>query len=159
MLSQNLVDAVEYRRAFFRQPGAQRGDLPIVGLLSRGRLNPPQPKRMLSIEKLLPMNPQLVAQLAGVAAVRLLLRPLGRLNDDDFSATVFLKHFDEPRIHAADFKDGEKAAFRPRLFGKIGKEGTNLLPLRAHLPLEDHRSVFASQIHRQLTLVLVDTEV
>ena len=46
-----------------------------------------------------------------------------------------------------------------RLLGKIGKEGTNLLPLRAHLPLEDHRSVFAAQIHGQLSLVLVDTEV
>ena len=74
VLSQNLVDAVEYRRAFFGQPGAQSGDLSIGGFLNRGRLNPPQPKWMLSIDKLLPMNPQLVAQLAGVAAVRLLLR-------------------------------------------------------------------------------------
>ena len=100
-----------------------------------------------------------MAQLTGVAAVGLLPGSLGWLDDDNFTTTVFLEHFDEPRIHAADFKDGEKAALRPCLFGKIGKEGTNLLPLRADLPLENHRSVFVAQIHRQLTLVLVDTEV
>jgi hypothetical protein len=60
------------------------------------------------------------------------------LDDDRLTATEVIEHFQQPRIHAADFKDSEKAAFRPRLVGKIGKEGANLLPLRAHLPLQQH---------------------
>ena len=105
------------------------------------------------------MDPQQVAQFAGVAAVGLLFRSLRRLDHDGFATAVLLEHVQQPGVHAADLQDGEKAAFRPGLLGKIGKEGTNLLPLRAHLPLEDHRSVFAAQIHRQLPLVLVDTKV
>jgi hypothetical protein len=114
---------------------------------------------MLAAEKLLPVDPQQVAQLAGVAAVGLLLRALRRLRHDRFPAAVLREHCQQPGIHAADLQDGEKAAFRPGPFGKIGKEGANLLPLRAHLPLEDHRSVLAAQIHGQLPLVLVDTKV
>jgi hypothetical protein len=96
---------------------------------------------------------------AGIAAVGLLLGTARRLGDDDFDAAVALEHFQQPRVHAADLDDGQKAAFRPGLLGKIGKERPDLLPPRAHLPLEDHFPVFAANIHRQLTLVLVDTEV
>ncbi len=117
---------------------AERGQLPIVGLLGRGWLNPPQAQRMLAVEELLAMHPQQVRQVAGVAAVGLLFGAFRRLDHDDFPAAVFLDHVQQPGVHAADFEDGEKAAFRPRLLGKIAKEGTDLLPLRAHLPLEDH---------------------
>jgi len=70
-----------------------------------------------------------------------------------------LEHVQQPGIHAAHLQDRQKPAFRAGFLGKIGKEGTNLLPLRAYLTLENHRSVFRSQIDRQLPLVLVDTEV
>ena len=143
-LREDLVDAVEHGRALLRQSRTQGGQLPVVGLLGRGRLDAPQSQRMLAVQELLPMDPQQVAQLAGVAAVGLLLRPLRGLDHDDLAAAVLLEHVQQPGVHAADLQDGEKAAFRPGLLGKIGKEGTNLLPLRAHLPLEDHRSVFAS---------------
>ncbi len=93
---------------------------------------------MLASEKLLPMNPQQVGQLAGIAAVGLLFRPFRRLDHDDFATTILLQHVQQPGVHAADLKDRQKAAFRPRLLGKIGKEGTNLLPLRTHLSLQNH---------------------
>jgi hypothetical protein len=80
------------------------------------------------------------------------------LRYDRFPATVLVEHFQQPGIHAADLQDGEKPAFRPGLLGKIGKEGTDLLPLCTDLPFEDHRSIFAAQIHGQLPLVLVDTK-
>ena len=97
--------------------------------------------------------------MAGVATVGFLFGPLGGLDDHDFPAGMVLEHGHQPGVHAADFKDGEKTAFRPGLLGKIVKKRADPLPLRAHLPLEDHRSVFAAHIHRQLPLVLVDTEV
>jgi hypothetical protein len=159
VFAQDLVDAVEHGRALLRQPRPKGGQLPIVGLLGRRRLDAPQPVRMLPFQKLLPMDPQPVAQVAGVAAVGLLFRALGGLDDDDFPAAVLLEHCQQPGVHAADFEDRQKSAFRLGLLGKIGKEGTNLLPLGAHLPLADHRSAFVAQVHRQLTPVLVDTKV
>ena len=83
-------------------------------------------------------------QLAGVAAVGLLFGTLCGLDDDDFATAVLLQHLQQPGVHATDLEDSEKSAFGLGLLGKIGKEGTNLLPLRAHLPLEGHRSVFAA---------------
>ena len=143
---------------FFVSP-AQSRQLPIVRFLGRCRLNPPHPRRVLAPDELLSMDPEPMAQLARIAAVGLLLRPARRLRDDDLHAAVTLEHFQEPRIHAADLDDGHQPAFRPGLVGKIGKKRPDLLPPRAHLPLEDHFPIFAANIHRQLTLVLVDTEV
>jgi hypothetical protein len=156
---QNLVDAVEHGSPLARQFRTQRRQLSIVGFLRSRRLDAPQAKGMLPLEELLPMDPEQVAQLAGIAAIGLLLGPLRRLREHGFATTVLLEHRQQPIVHAADLQDRQKAALRPGLLGKIGKEGTNLLPLCTHLPLENHGPVFAAQIHRQLPLVLVDTEV
>ena len=50
------------------------------------------------------MDPQPMTQLAGVAAVRLLLRSPHRLDHDNFPTTVFPEHVQEPGVHAAHFQ-------------------------------------------------------
>ena len=107
----------------------------------------------------LSVEPEQVTQEGGVAAVGFLFGFVFRLGDDDLSAAVFLKHVDQPGVHAANFHDRHEAAFAGRSLSQVGEERPNLLPFRADLTLEEHGSVFRTQIDGELASVLVDTEV
>jgi hypothetical protein len=114
---------------------------------------------MLAFEELLAVAQQQMRQIAGVTTVGLLLRALDGRNDDDFAATELLEQLRQSVVHAADLQDGEKAAVGARLFGKLRKEGMNLFLLSARLPLENLGTILTTQIHGQLSHMLVDTEV
>ena len=113
---------------------------------------------MLPVREPLAVDPQQVAQEAGVAAVGFLLRPRRRLRDDDFAAAVLAKHLDQPRVHAAHLKDGHEPALRLGFRRKFGKKLLGLSPQRAHLPFEDRFAILSANIYRELAFVLVDTK-
>ena len=156
---EHSVEGIEDGCPFLGQYFSQSRQLAILGFFGTGQVDPSHAGCSLASGEALPVDPEQVAQERGVAPVGFLLRFVFRLGDDDLSATVFLKHVDQPGVHATDFHDRHEAAFVGRSLRQIGEERPDLLPFRADLTLEEDGSVFRAKIDGELASVLVDTEV
>jgi hypothetical protein len=159
VLQQQPVQLIQRSRPTVSQSFAHGGKLSILGILCRRRPDFTHALNRLVFACAMPIQPEQLTQLIGVAPIGFVSIARFGLHEDDFPASVFVEHFQQPIVETTNLDDGHEAALICRRFNQVVKKLHDLIPLRADLSLEYDVSFFVTQIYCQLLAMKVDSKV